>query len=130
MTLPRPVLQERINRRVEDMIGLGFVAEVQGLVSRGYGREDPGMNATGYAELLDHLQHGLPLDAAVTRIQAATRQYARRQLTWLRTQLPAAAAAATSAAASRGAAPRELDATQPVQVLVQQVLNGWGRDVS
>jgi tRNA dimethylallyltransferase len=116
MTLERAELYRRINLRVHEMLAHGLIAEVQGLVARGYGREHPGMNATGYLELLPHVIDGQPPDEAVTLIQAASRRYARRQLTWLRTQL--------------GPDVHELDATLPVARLVEQVESVWRREAS
>ncbi|MBR9990296.1 MAG: tRNA (adenosine(37)-N6)-dimethylallyltransferase MiaA [Gemmatimonadetes bacterium] len=88
LDLPRDVLHSRIEARVHAMIDAGLVAEVRALLESGYDETAPGMNATGYGEVLTHVRGERSLDEAVTLIQSATRQYARRQLTWLRHQLP------------------------------------------
>ena len=70
------------------MLGRGLVDEVKGLLEAGYTEEDPGMTGTGYREIARHLRGEISLDQAVEEIAAATRRYARRQLTWFRHQLP------------------------------------------
>ena len=47
------------------------------------------MNATGYAEMIPYIRGEIPLGEAAERIRKNTRAYARRQITWLRHQLPA-----------------------------------------
>lgn len=88
LDLPREVLYQRINRRVEQMIDGGLVTEVEALLAAGFDEHSPGMNAVGYIELIAHLRGEKPLDQAVDEIQRATRRYARRQITWFRHQLP------------------------------------------
>lgn len=81
----RPQLHERINRRFRQMLKAGFLEEVRGLMRRpGLRRDSTSMRAVGYRQLWAHLEGQGDLDAAVTRAQAATRQLAKRQLTWLR----------------------------------------------
>lgn len=89
LDLPRDLLVERIERRVDVMIADGLVAEVRRLLAAGYDERSPGMNATGYSELIPHIRGDRPLEESVELIRIATRQYARRQVTWLRHQLPA-----------------------------------------
>ena len=69
------------------------------------------MNATGYIELLRHLDGDVDLETAVEQIRAATRRYARRQLTWLRHQLPPDA--------------RRLDATAPPDRVAERIVAVW-----
>ncbi|MEO5509665.1 MAG: tRNA (adenosine(37)-N6)-dimethylallyltransferase MiaA [Longimicrobiales bacterium] len=109
MTLPREQLYRRINMRVHEMLAQGFLAEVQGLVAQGYGPQHPGMNATGYAELYRHVAGEISLEEAVVLTQAASRRYARRQLTWLNTQV--------------GSDVHVLDAEQSVEQLVGEVVS-------
>jgi tRNA dimethylallyltransferase len=84
---PREVLHARIAARVDQMLVAGLVAEVAQLMAR-YGADCPGLQAIGYAETVAHLQGKLAAEALVPQIVAHTRQYAKRQVTWLR-QLPA-----------------------------------------
>lgn len=85
---PRDELYARIDERVSAMLDAGLVDEVRALRAAGWSAADPGMNATGYAEILAHLDGALSLEEAAERIRAATRRYARRQETWFRHQLP------------------------------------------
>jgi tRNA dimethylallyltransferase len=85
----RDILFERIDARVDDMIEGGLVDEVRTLLGRGFAEDDPGMSATGYAELVPYVLGERTLDEAVALIKRATRRYARRQETWFRHQLPA-----------------------------------------
>ena len=75
----------RIERRFDAMVGLGFVAEVEQLRARGDLRPDmPSMRAVGYRQLWSYLDGYYGWDEARSRAIVATRQYAKRQLTWLR----------------------------------------------
>jgi tRNA dimethylallyltransferase len=81
----RVVLHERIARRFRLMMDAGFLEEVRSLWQRG--DLDPGLpaiRAVGYRQLWQHLAGECSLDEAVQRGIAATRQLAKRQLTWLR----------------------------------------------
>jgi tRNA dimethylallyltransferase len=88
LDLPRSELYRRIESRVDDMVEAGLAAEVEALLARGYGERDPGMNATGYIELIPCFRGERTLTDALDLVKAATRRYARRQHTWLRHQLP------------------------------------------
>ncbi len=77
----------RIEARFGEMIAAGFVDEVRRLHSRGDLHADlPSMRAVGYRQLWQHLEGEFSLDEAVQRAIYATRQYAKRQLTWLRSE--------------------------------------------
>ncbi len=81
----RAVLHERIERRFHLMMEQGFLDEVRHLRDRGdLNLELPALRAVGYRQLWLHLQGEYDLDEAVQRGIAATRQFAKRQLTWLR----------------------------------------------
>jgi tRNA dimethylallyltransferase len=77
-------LERRINERVDGWMSLGFVAEVQKLIERGYAPELPSMSGIGYREIAAYLRGQLSLQDAVAQIKLATRQYAKRQMTWFR----------------------------------------------
>jgi tRNA dimethylallyltransferase len=81
LSLPKEVLHQRINQRVDRMMEEGLLKEVRGLLPY------RGLNAlqtVGYSELFDHLEGKMSLDEAVERIKINTRQYAKRQMTWFR----------------------------------------------
>ncbi len=81
----RAVLHRRIARRFELMIEAGFLAEVEALHRRGDLSPDlPAVRAVGYRQLWQYLEGECSLDEALQRGIAATRQLAKRQLTWLR----------------------------------------------
>jgi tRNA dimethylallyltransferase len=81
----RTVLAERIERRFDAMVAAGFVEEVRRLRARGDLTPDlPAMRAVGYRQLWAHLDGRYSWEEARARALAATRQYAKRQLTWLR----------------------------------------------
>ncbi|HTC45303.1 MAG TPA: tRNA (adenosine(37)-N6)-dimethylallyltransferase MiaA [Steroidobacteraceae bacterium] len=82
---PRRVLHERIAMRFNQMMTQGFLEEVRGLYARGnLSAEHASMRAVGYRQLWEHCDGRITLAEAVERGMAATRQLAKRQLTWLR----------------------------------------------
>ena len=81
----RAVLHERIARRFAAMMAAGLLEEVRALRQRGdLTPELPAIRAVGYRQLWQHLAGECSLDEAVAKAIAATRQLAKRQLTWLR----------------------------------------------
>jgi tRNA dimethylallyltransferase len=83
----RDVLHERIEQRLSTMLRNGFLDEVRRLRGRpGLSARSPSMRAVGYRQLWSHLDGECELDTAVARALAATRQLAKRQLTWLRSE--------------------------------------------
>jgi tRNA dimethylallyltransferase len=82
--IPRPVLHQRINERVEAMMEAGWLDEAKALQSLGRPLSTSARQALGYRELFEHLDGALTMPEAVTRIQARTRQFAKRQVTWFR----------------------------------------------
>lgn len=80
---PRPALRSRIDARVAEMFRAGLLDEARQLLDR-LGAPLPGKLPIGYAEAAAVVQGVLPLAEAVRRVQAAHRQYARRQVVWLR----------------------------------------------
>jgi tRNA dimethylallyltransferase len=82
---PRAVLHQRLAVRFKQMMAQGFLEEVRSLHSRGdLTAEHPSMRAVGYRQLWQYCAGQCTLAAAVERSVAATRQLAKRQLTWLR----------------------------------------------
>jgi tRNA dimethylallyltransferase len=114
LELPRDVLFRAIDARVDDMLRAGLLQEVRSMRERGYDRGDPGMNATGYAELIPVLDGERSLEEGAELIRRNTRAYARRQITWLRHQLPDGA--------------MWLDATRPPAELADEIGADWARN--
>ena len=83
----RSNLYGRIERRTDAMMEAGLVNETCELLSRGYGRELPAMNGLGYRQAAAHIFGELGLDNAAAEIKRATKNYAKRQLTWFRNQI-------------------------------------------
>ena len=83
--LDRARLHESLARRFKSMMDAGLLAEVRALQARGDLTEaNPAIRAVGYRQLWAHLAGSYSLDVAVERAVAATRQLAKRQMTWLR----------------------------------------------
>jgi tRNA dimethylallyltransferase len=82
--LPRAALQARADHRFSLMIAQGALAEVSELARLALADDLPVMGALGVAPLLAHVRGTLTLEEAVTRAQLQTRQYIKRQETWLR----------------------------------------------
>lgn len=85
MPKERSVLHERIEQRFYDMMDQGFLAEVEAFYRRGDLSIDmPSMRCVGYRQLWQHLNGDDLLDDAIFKGVVASRQLAKRQLTWLR----------------------------------------------
>ncbi len=81
----RKVLHQRIEKRYRLMLEQGFIEEVQSLIDRGDLHKDlPAIRAVGYRQVWEFLQGDYDRDTMIEKGVAATRQLAKRQLTWLR----------------------------------------------
>lgn len=81
LELPRPVLYERINHRVDIMMQDGLLEEVKGLQPY---KHLNALQTVGYRELFDHLDGFISLNKATDLIKQNSRHYAKRQLTWFK----------------------------------------------
>lgn len=81
LELPREILYERINQRVDEMIKGGLVEEVKALTPY---RDVNALNTVGYSEIFDYLDNKTDLNRAAELIKQNTRHFAKRQLTWFR----------------------------------------------
>ncbi len=79
--LPRDVLYDRINRRVDRMLADGLEAEARALYPY---RELNALKTVGYREFFDYFDGRIGYDEAVELIKRNSRRYAKRQLTWFR----------------------------------------------
>lgn len=84
LTLPRPILYERINQRVDLMMEQGFLEEVKKLKEK-----QLNLNILGYRELSLYLEGVYTLDEALEEIKKKTRHLAKRQETWFKNQMNA-----------------------------------------
>ena len=79
--LPRDVLYERINLRVDMMISEGLEAEARAMLPK---RELNSLQTVGYREMFDYFDGNSSLDEAIELIKRNSRRYAKRQMTWFR----------------------------------------------
>lgn len=86
LTDDRAVIYDRIDRRVDKMMEDGLLEEVRSLAQRGCRREMVSMQGLGYKELLDYLEGDCSLEEAIYRIKRDTRHFAKRQLTWFKSE--------------------------------------------
>ncbi len=126
---PRTALYATCDRRFLGMMAAGALDEVRRLLALGLDPSLPVMKALGVAPLADHLAGKISLDEAVAAAQQATRRYAKRQLTWMRTQMLGGAAAGDLQTVRKAGGRRCSDATpetpnsvderQKLQILTQ-----------
>lgn len=117
LSLPRTELDRRIEVRGRRMVREGLVDEVRRLLAAGFGPDAPGMTGTGYREMVAHLRGELTLEEAEREMLLRTRQYARRQLTWFRNQLPEGSV-------------RRLDAGTSLEEQTDTVVGLWQAEVA
>ena len=114
LTASRSLLHERIALRLRHMMNNGFVEEVQTLMARpGLTANHPSMRAVGYRQIWSYLDGQYSLEDATQKVLAATRQLAKRQLTWLRSERRVT-----------GVDPLEQDALATISALVREQLEG------
>jgi tRNA dimethylallyltransferase len=82
LNAPRDILYQKIDKRVDEMIGKGLVKEVTSLLKRGFDSQSNALRTIGYKEIIAYLQKNLTLDEAVKKIKQRTRNFAKRQITW------------------------------------------------
>lgn len=83
LELPRDILYDRINKRVDDMVKNGLVEEVKLLTDRGMMR-GTAYQAIGYRQIADYIKGNIDLKNAIDEIKQKTRNYAKRQFTWFK----------------------------------------------
>lgn len=84
LELPRALLGERLDARCRNMVQRGLVDEVRALLAAGCPPTAAALRSIGYREIGDHLDGRFGLDEAIERMARASRQLAKRQLTWFR----------------------------------------------
>jgi tRNA dimethylallyltransferase len=111
LTVPRPVLHQRISRRADQMVERGTIEEVAAVLADGATEHSPGLDGVGIREAVDYLQGRLPRDQVAAAIATSTRQYAKRQETWFRHQLAGPIMA--------------IDATRPPEQIALEIVQAW-----
>lgn len=88
LTMERKILYERINARVEGMFKHGLEEEVSGLLKKGVTFENACMQGIGYKEWKAYFEGNMSEEEVKENIQKHSRQFAKRQYTWLNHQMP------------------------------------------
>jgi tRNA dimethylallyltransferase len=81
LNMPRPLLFNRINHRVDEMMQKGLLDEVRSLLPF---KHLNALNTVGYKELFEYIDETIALDRAIENMKTNTRRYAKRQLTWFK----------------------------------------------
>ncbi|HUF39497.1 MAG TPA: tRNA (adenosine(37)-N6)-dimethylallyltransferase MiaA [Anaerolineales bacterium] len=84
----RTELYERIDRRIDSMLAAGLVAEIAGLLDRGYSPELPAFSAIGYMEAARHLRGEIDRDEMAAIMKKRSRTLVRRQANWFKAEDP------------------------------------------
>jgi len=80
----REVLRERIAIRFDQMLGNGLIKEVEGILNKGYSIDLPALKSVGYRQVIQFLTGELDYQQMREKAVTASRQLAKRQMTWLR----------------------------------------------
>ena len=83
INIERPILYERINKRVDMMIEQGLIEEVRKLIEK-YPEFPTAMQAIGYKEIVQYFDGKITKEEAIEKIKQETRRYAKRQITWFK----------------------------------------------
>jgi tRNA dimethylallyltransferase len=84
LSIDRPTLYERINRRVDAMAAAGLEQEVRSLLARGYGPELRAMQSIGYSHMTRFIAGSFTWEECIRTLKRDTRRFAKRQMTWFR----------------------------------------------
>lgn len=84
LNMPREFLYQRINTRVDLMLQQGLEAEVRQLLQQGVPADCQSMQSIGYRQMVWYLQDEMPYAIAVDKLKQATRNFAKRQITWFK----------------------------------------------
>ena len=79
--MERETLNNRINKRVDIMMDMGLLNEVESVCQY---RQYTALNTVGYKEIFEYIDQNISLQQAVENIKTNTRRYAKRQMTWFR----------------------------------------------
>ncbi|MFA8342714.1 MAG: tRNA (adenosine(37)-N6)-dimethylallyltransferase MiaA [Rhodothermaceae bacterium] len=80
----REILYKNIEKRVDQMVNDGLLAELQNVLEMGFDRSVNALNTVGYKELYDFIDEKITLERAIELIKRDTRRFAKRQFTWFR----------------------------------------------
>jgi len=111
LSVPRPILHQRIERRAAAMVQRGLIEEVAAVLSEGHAAHAPGLDGIGIKEAVEFLHGKRARGTVADAITVSTRQYAKRQETWFRHQLDGPVL--------------RLDATRPAADLAAEISAQW-----
>ncbi|MFI5235417.1 MAG: tRNA (adenosine(37)-N6)-dimethylallyltransferase, partial [Gemmatimonadales bacterium] len=111
LTVPRPVLHQRIALRAEEMVKRGLIEEVAAALADGAPADGPGLDGVGLKEAVEYLHGERKRESVAGAIAQSTRQYAKRQETWFRHQIEGDVLA--------------LDSVRPVEELAAEIAAAW-----
>jgi tRNA dimethylallyltransferase len=111
LTVPRAVLHARIARRAEEMVRRGLIEEVASVLAEGHQAGTAGLDGIGIREAVEFLHGCRERGTVAEAIATSTRQYAKRQQTWFRHQLPGPVLT--------------LDATRSPERLAAEIAEAW-----
>jgi tRNA dimethylallyltransferase len=111
LTVPRPVLHQRIQNRAEEMMRRGLIEEVAAVLAEGLPPNAPGLDGIGIREAVEYLHGHRSRESVAEAVTTSTRQYAKRQQTWFRHQL--------------GAPALTLDATRGPEKVAEDIVEHW-----
>ncbi len=80
----RKKLYQNIEQRVDEMISDGLVDEVKEILRLGYSKGINSLNTVGYKEIIDFIENKITFEQAVYLIKRNSRRYAKRQMTWFK----------------------------------------------
>ena len=81
---PREIIYKRIDRRSTDMLRSGMIEETRMSLSKGFKETAEAFKGIGYRDVLDHIAGKIDLKELEYRLRRDTRRYAKRQMTWFR----------------------------------------------
>ena len=111
LTAPRSVLVSRIHARALEMVRRGLIEETAAVLAEGVPAAAPGLDAIGPREAVEYLQGKRSRESVADAVATATRQYAKRQMTWFRHQLEGEVLT--------------LDATRPPEEVATEIAARW-----
>ncbi len=112
LSAPRPILEQRIRDRANDMVARGLVEEVAGVLEAGAAPRTAGLDGIGVREAVEFLTGERNRDSIAEAIALGTRRYAKRQMTWFRHQLT-------------GGPVLHVDATDEPAAMARQIAEAW-----
>lgn len=82
LSMERKFLYERINQRIDEMLGKGLIDEVKALMEKGYDKNLVSMGGIGYKEIIDYIEGNTDYQETINVLKRNTRRFAKRQYTW------------------------------------------------